>query len=36
MKNLRYFIVLLAAVVCGNLFAQKSQQELNQLMQDRK
>ena len=35
MKNLRYFIVLLAAVVCGNLFAQKSQQELNQLMQDR-
>ena len=35
MKNLRYFIVLFAAVVCGNLFAQKSQQELNQLMQDR-
>ena len=35
MKNLRYFIVILAAVVCGNLFAQKSQQELNQLMQDR-
>ena len=35
MKQLRYFIILLATVVCGNLFAQKSQQELNQLMQQR-
>ena len=35
MKILRYFIILLATVVCGNLFAQKSQQELNQLMQER-
>ena len=35
MKVLRYFIILLATVVCGNLFAQKSQQELNQLMQER-
>jgi len=35
MKVLRYFIILLATVICGNLFAQKSQQELNQLMQER-
>ena len=35
MKVLRYFIILLATVLCGNLFAQKSQQELNQLMQER-
>ena len=35
MKTLRYFIFLLAAVICGNIFAQRSQQELNQLMQDR-
>ncbi|MBR7022924.1 MAG: hypothetical protein IKI09_05570, partial [Bacteroidales bacterium] len=35
MKSLRYFMLILAAVVCGNIFAQKSQQELNQLMQER-
>ena len=35
MKVLRYFIILLATVVCGSLFAQKSQQELNRLMQER-
>ena len=35
MNILRYFIILLATVVCGNIFAQKSQQELNQLMQQR-
>ena len=35
MKNLRYFLLLLSAVVCGNIFAQKSQEELKQLMQDR-
>ena len=35
MKVLRYFIILLATVMCGNIFAQKSQQELNQLMQQR-
>ena len=35
MKVLRYFIILLATVVCGNIYAQKSQQELKQLMQQR-
>ena len=35
MKTLRYFIMLLAVVFCGNIYAQKSQQELNQLMQQR-
>ncbi len=35
MKNLRYFIMLLAVVFCGNIYAQKSQQELKQLMQQR-
>ena len=35
MKTFRYFIMLLAVVFCGNIFAQKSQQELNQLMQQR-
>ena len=35
MKVLRYFIMLLAVVFCGNIYAQKSQQELNQLMQQR-
>ena len=35
MKNLRYFIIMLAVIVCGSTFAQKSQQELNQLMQER-
>ena len=28
-------LIILAALICGNLFAQKSQQELNQLMQER-
>ena len=28
-------LIILAALICGNLFAQKSQQELNRLMQDR-
>ena len=27
--------IILAVLICGNLFAQKSQQELNQLMQER-
>ena len=35
MKVLRYFIILLTTMVCGNIYAQKSQQELNQLMQQR-
>ncbi len=35
MKVLRYFILMLAVVISGNIFAQKSQQELNQLMQQR-
>ena len=35
MKTLRYFIILLATVICGDIFAQKSQQELRQLMQQR-
>ena len=35
MKFLRYFTVLLATVVCCSSFAQKSQQELNRLMQQR-
>jgi PKD repeat protein len=35
MKYLRYFILSLAVIVCGNIFAQKNQQELNQLMQQR-
>jgi PKD repeat protein len=35
MKVLRYFILMLAVVVCGSTFAQRSQQELNQLMQQR-
>ena len=28
-------LIVLAVLICGSLFAQKSQQELNQLMQDR-
>ena len=28
-------LIVLAVLICGNLFAQKSQQELNQLMQER-
>ena len=36
MKILRYFILTLAVIICGNGFAQKkSQQELHQLMQQR-
>ena len=35
MKVLRYFILSLAVIICGNIFAQKNQQELNQLMQQR-
>ncbi len=35
MKVLRFFTILLATMICGNLFAQKSQQELNQLMRER-
>jgi PKD repeat protein len=35
MKTLRYFIMLLAVVFCSNIYAQKSQRELNQLMQQR-
>ena len=35
MKVLRYFILSLAVIVFGNIFAQKNQQELNQLMQQR-
>jgi len=35
MKTLRYFILTLAIIVCGSVFAQKSQQELKQLMQQR-
>ena len=32
---MKKILVILAVLICGNLFAQKSQQELNQLMQDR-
>ena len=35
MKTLRYFIMLFAVVFCGSSFAQKNQQELQQLMQQR-
>ena len=35
MKVLRYLMILLATVICGNIYAQRSQQELNQLMQQR-
>ena len=35
MKTLRYFILMLTVVICGGVFAQKSQQALNQLMQER-
>ena len=35
MKSLRYFLLILTTMVCGSIFAQKSQQELNQLMQQR-
>jgi PKD repeat protein len=33
--KMRKLFILLAVLICGNLFAQKSQQELNQLMQQR-
>jgi PKD repeat protein len=35
MKVLHYFMLVLATVICGDILAQKSQQELNQLMQQR-
>ena len=35
MKILRYFTLFLAVVCCSSVYAQKSQQELNQLMQER-
>lgn len=35
MKVSRYFMLVIAFVLCGNIFAQKSQQELKQLMNDR-
>ena len=35
MRTLRYFIILLTAVFCGNTYAQRSQQDLDQLMQQR-
>ncbi len=35
MKTLRYLILVIATVFCGTIFAQKSQQELSQLMQQR-
>ena len=35
MKILRYFIILLVTVVCGSIYAQRSQQELKELMQQR-
>ena len=35
MKTLRFFFLTLAVIVCGSIFAQKSQQELKQLMEQR-
>ena len=35
MKKLRYILLLLAAIVCGSIYAQKSQKELEQLMRER-
>lgn len=35
MKKLNTVLLLLAVMVCGSVFAQKSQQELKQLMKDR-
>ena len=35
MKTLRYFILMLAVILSGSIFAQKSQKELHQLMQQR-
>jgi len=35
MKILRYFILSLAVIVCGSVFAQESQKDLEQLMKNR-
>ena len=35
MKTLRYFIIILAAIISGNLFAQDNQKDLERLMQER-
>jgi len=35
MKVLRYFILSLAVIVCGSVFAQESQKDLEQLMKNR-
>ena len=35
MKNLRCFILILAAIISGNIFAQNGQKDLEQLMQER-
>ena len=32
MKHLNYFVLLIAAFVCGNIFAQESQKDLEQLL----
>ncbi len=35
MKTLRYFILILAAIISGNIFAQNNQKDLERLMQER-
>ena len=35
MKTLRYFILILAAIISGNIFAQDNQKDLERLMQER-
>ena len=35
MKFLRYFVILFATLICGNIFAQESQKDLEQLMKNR-
>ena len=35
MKTLRYFILILAAIISGNIFAQNNQKALERLMQER-
>ena len=35
MKFLRYFVILCATLICGNIFAQESQKDLEQLMKNR-
>lgn len=35
MKNLRYFILILAAIISGNIIAQNNQKDLERLMQER-